>query len=625
MALGEAGSLMPTYSTLIGCTPEGLLEGTPFSVAAGYWAGWPFYFVRKYLQECDHDPEENPMNGYLDSILGNYVTPGMATSQRKLMVYDLNRAEGFSRGRLVDVPDGGDNYQEGIMIHKALIGDPDDADNYPGNVLANVPILKVHALTTITNAIKNIGIGGWPMCAGHDHDPSTHDWMYAYPPDHPPGLKAGVPGLKEHGVWKGHGVYHDKWYVVDANDEGVPREITDSPNAGLDGTMVDISLAIRSQVPCILHVVDAIRVIDIDHGGSGSGVARKEGLVFASEDPVALDLLCARYMFKNIPKDSAQNQFLRLVPTPRYENGSILSVPPDLETGVLNDFVPDSRVSHPRATLFKYAEERGLGNTSYYVKGKDKASGPAGLLVSKDGHFGRIEGGKFVEIMADALYFHQMNTLWDLQPTVLAYARATDQLSGSDYHGEFMLLDEDGNGIIDDSEFGKNGMWDSVLGMFGKGYNLIGKGEMSRAIFFMYSRLLKSAHPGWNMENVDSARVFMDTMAVAVALRLASGAESVDPFFGIPVGTGADGNMKWPSLQFARYGLEMALIYDRLYANAVAHAEATQKGFTFYVPESVPYFPFPGVGYNPYVLSNVVEMDDPEKTLTVEFTDGEVW
>ena len=89
--------------------------------------------------------------------------------------------------------------------------------------------------------------------------------------------------------------------------------------------------------------------------------------------------------------------------------------------------------------------------------------------------------------------------------------------------------------------------------------------------------------------------------------------------------TGADGDMKWPSLQFARYGLEMALIYDRLYANAAAYAVATQKGFTFYVPESVPYFPFPGVGYNPYGLSNVVKIDDPEKTLTVEFTDGEVW
>jgi hypothetical protein len=248
------------------------------------------------------------------------------------------------------------------------------------------------------------------------------------------------------------------------------------------------------------------------------------------------------------------------------------------------------------------------------------------LLVSRDGHFGRIERGEFVEIMTDALYFHQMNPLWDLQPTVLSYARATDQLSGSNYHDEFMALDEDGNGIIDDREFGRNGMWDCVLGVFGVGYALIGKGAINHGTFFMYSRLLKSAHPGWNVENADSGRVFMNSMAVSAAFRMAGGAESGDPFFGIPYGIGADGSLKWPSLQFARYGLEMTLIYDRLYESATAHAAATGQGFTFYVPDSVPYFPVPGIGYNPYGLGNVVEIDDPAKVWSVEFTDGEeVW
>jgi len=621
MALGEAGTMMPAYSGLIGCTPEALIEGTPFGVDAGYWAGWPFYFVRKYLAETTTPlgPNDDPMNGYMDSITGDYVTPGEATRQGKLIVYDMNNAEWFGRGRLVDVPDGGDNYDE-IIIHKALVGDPGDLENYPGSVLVNSPILKVHAFTTLTNAIKNLGIGGWPSCAGHDDDPATYDWKYSYPPDIPAGIKGGVPGWKEDGVWKGHGVFHQRWYVVDANGEGMPLEITDTPNLGLDGTMVDINLAIRSQVPYILHVVDAVKVIDIDHTGGGTGLSREEGLIFASEDPVALDLLCARYMFKNLPGDpNSPDLFARGVPVPRYDedSGTIVTDP-----GV------DSRLL--RSTLFDYAAGRGLGKVSYYVKGKDRAIAPAGRLVSKDGHFGKIERGKFVEVMTDELYFSSSNTLWDLQVTVLAYAQATDQLSGSNYYDEFMAFDEDVNGIIDDSEVGKNGMYDCILAAFGIGLNLMGKGEVNHGIFFMYSRWLKYADPAWNVGSGDWLRLFLDGMAPSVALQMATGPDTdekgnpnIDPFFGIQYGTGADGVPKWPSLQFARYGLEMSFIYDYMYANAVAYSEATGKGFTLYVPKSVPYFP--PAGYNPQEIPNVVETKKRAKVFTVEFDDAEVW
>ena len=614
MALGEAGQDIPAFSSLIGCTPEALIEGTPFGAGVGPWAGWPFYFVRKYLQESGHDPDDDPMSGYMDSIKGTYVTPGQATAQGKLMVYDMNNAERLDRGRLVDVPDGGDNYKEGIVIHKALVGDPDDLSNYPGSVLVNVPILKVHAMTTLTNAIKNLGIGGWPMSAGHDDNPDTPDWMYSYPADYPPAFKGGVPGWEEDGVWKGHGVFHQRWYVVDANDEGMPLEITDTPNLGLDGTMVDINLAIKSQVPYMLHVVDAVKVIDIEHAGFGSGVAREEGLIFASEDPVALDLLCARYMFKNLPMDpNSPDTFARGVPVPRYDG--TLPVP-----AIVTDPGVDLRLS--RATLFDYAKRRGLGKLKYHVDGVDKTSGNR-RLVAKNGHFGRIEHGKFVDIMTGELYFHMWNTLWDLQPTVLAYAQATDQLSGSSYHGEFMALDEDGNSIVDDLELGTNGMWDCILAVSAIGYNLIGKDEVNHGTFFIYSRIAKYAEPAWNLGSVDNLRIFMDTMAVVVALQLANGPEGTDPFFGIPYGIGEDRVPKWPSLQFARYGFELSAIYDFMYANAVAYSQATGKEFTLYVPDSVPYFPY--ATYNPEGISNVKKTADPAKVFTVEFVDEEVW
>ena len=408
MALGEAGTLVPSYSALLHCPPEALMEGCGFPLEddTAYWAGWPFYFIRKYLAETTTplDPHDDPMNGYLDSITGNYITPGDATRSGKLMMYDLNNAEIFDRSRAVPVPDGGDNYKEGIVIHKALIGDPNDLDNYPGNILINCPVLKVHALTVITNAIKNLGIGGWPMCAGHDHDPATHDWTYAYPHAYPPGMRGGVPGGEKKG-----GIYHARWYVEEANEEGMPLRITSAPNFGLDGTMVDINLAIKSQVPHILHIVDSVQAINVDHSGSGTGIAQDEGLIFTSKDPVALDLLCARYLFKNVPRDSlSPGRFVRTVPVPRYSKS---------QKAIVTRLGLDSRLS--RSTLFGYSSGRGLGKLCYYVKGADTTVQKPARLASKDGHLGRIEQGKFEDIMTQELYFSQFNPL--LGPAVQQY------------------------------------------------------------------------------------------------------------------------------------------------------------------------------------------------------------
>jgi hypothetical protein len=622
MAVGEAGSLMPVYSAFLKCTPEALIEGTPHGVDAGFWAGWAFYFVRKYLSEATtpQDSKDDPQIGYLDSIKGNYITPGQATTHGKLMVYDLNNAEWFDRGRRVDVPDGGDNYKQGIVIHKAIVGDPADPDNYPGSVLVNTPILKVHVWSILTNAIKNLGIGVWPMCTGHDNDPDTHDWRYSYPPDYPPGTKDGVPGWKEEGVWKGHGVFHQRWYVVKANDEGMPLKITDKPNMGLDGTMVDMNLAIKGQVPYVLHVVDAVKIIDIKHTGIPGAVPRKEGLILASEDPVALDLLCARYMFKNVPREpNSPHKFARAVPLPRYDEAS---------GAIVTDQGVDERISRTR--LFDYAARRGLGRLSYYVKGRDVTTTLSSPLVSKDGHLGKIENGEFVEIMTDHLYFHQGGSLWDLQPAVLAYAQATDQVSGANYYEEFMALDEDRNSIIDDRELGKNGLCACVLAAWSINLNLMGKGEANRGTFFNVSRLLKYADPTWNVGSVDSTRFFLDSIAFAIALQMATDKENKgqDPFFGIPYGA-VDGMPRWPSLQFARYRLEMFFIYVRMYPNAVEYSKKTEKGFKLYVPNKVPYAP-PGKQpwvYNPKKVPYIVELDptDPnysKRVFTAEFIEA---
>lgn len=628
MAVGEAGVTTPVFSTLLKCAPEALLEGR--LDGATRWSGYPFYFVRKYLAEATDalDPLDDPTSGYGDSVNGTYITPGEATRLGKLIMYELNDAEKFDRGRLVLVPDGGDNYPEGIIIHKALVGDPSDPSNYPGNVLVNCPILKVHSNGVITNAIKNLGIGGWPMRAGRDSDPDTPDWLYAYPHEEPPGVKGGVPG----GPNKA-GVYHARWYVRKANDEGMPLEIAEAPNRGLDGTMVDINLAIKSQVRHILHVVDAIRPINFEHGGNGTGVALDEGLVFTSEDPVAVDLLCARYLFTNAPT------FERSLPIPHYTQGAI----------VTNGTVMDARVS--RSKLFSYSAYRKLGQLDYHVKGVDKTTDDSPRLETRNGQLGRIRDGKFEDVMTREFYYDIPKILWDLQPTVLAHAQATDSLTqarlGYDpgYYAEFMALDENGDGVIDDTESGRDGLWDGLCAIGGYSSHFhTHTGPRSRGMFQTVSRLLKYSDKAWNVDisggtgqSVDTMRILLDTQyAFNTAFNMAKGKPGTDTFFNIPYGTGADGVVdKWPSLQYARYLVDTNTI--RLLHTL---AKETNQGFTLFVPDSVPYFP--SAPYNPDGLANIVEISyqellpsgkpnpkyDPNfaaKVFTAWFASGEKW
>ena len=76
--------------------------------------------------------------------------------------------------------------------------------------------------------------------------------------------------------------------------------------AGINGTMVDIIKAVMGQGVPILSVVDAIETINFDHTMSTAAERVPEGYVFASLDVLALDVLCARYMFNNVPMAEAR-------------------------------------------------------------------------------------------------------------------------------------------------------------------------------------------------------------------------------------------------------------------------------------------------------------------------------
>ena len=202
MALGEAASVSSmtaaiynhTYHPRKNITTEAVFEGK----SDDFYGGWGFYFVRRYLSDSNKNPHDDPMLGHDESITGKYLPPGQAGN--RLMVYDLNKLNDVKgKTRIVPVPDGV-NYRE-IILPKVIVGgdpeNPEDLKNYPGAVIVNVPRLKLHGIDLLTNAIKNLGIGLYPMEIGDTEDIHDTHWKYSYPYKEVPGMKTEIP----HSVW----------------------------------------------------------------------------------------------------------------------------------------------------------------------------------------------------------------------------------------------------------------------------------------------------------------------------------------------------------------------------------------------------------------------------------------
>jgi len=650
MAVGEAGTGVSNVSQMFSRIFNG---GQPFPTEALFegrykniYGGWGFYFTRKYLAEVHPvDHSDNPMNGYDESISGTYLPPGQAS--RQLMIYDLNRLFDVpSKWKDVPIPEGA-IFKE-ITLHKVIVGgDPRDAQDfrdYPGCVLVNVPRLKIHTQSLLTNAIKNLGIGLYPMEAASRENPESTRWKYSFPFKPTPTLKSEIP----HAVW-----------VAEVDDEtGLPLRdekgnYRATKTAGLNGTMVDIVKAVQSQGVFWVHVVDAIEPVNIRHDGYPVSVKVPEGYAFAALDPVALDLFCARYLFKMVPmgearevqkKKNLKTDFLQRVPLPIVEGPNLVTV-----DGY------DSPI--PRSDLFRCAQERGLGQREYHVVGLDR--GTQAPLASLQGHLGRIEGDRFVELFTHNLYYCGTKILWDLQETVLQYARANDRLTGSSYYDRFIkAFDENGDGVIDYDEMGKNGFWHPMMRVFAKTWQARGNNPsgLLQSSFRTISQALKFSSPQWNPQGHDFAKDWMLVRACWVALGMSRAPEErKDPFF--PSLTWGKG--KWPTLQFAEYALSATSIYgpefpkkadvNSLYGFAFQYADRKMNGGKYIGrspapnPEAIQNYKrdtekgappmdfmlFIPRGYgnlNGTRLPNIQETEAPDKVFTASFDRGrEVW
>ena len=648
MSLGEAATSLTSAASSFSknnpeekvITTEAVLEGK----CGDFYGGWGFYFVRKYLAESlKEDAGDNPLKGYEESINGIYIPPGLVTD--KLMVYDLSRIyDNPSKGRECKIPDGV-NYKS-IVLHKVITGgnpdDPEDMKAYPGCVLINVPKFKVHAIALFTNIIKNLGIGLYPMQYASKGD---YKWDYAGPHGTTiVGIKSGIP----HQVWVPEMDYESCLPKRDAEENYILKK-----TGGIVATMIDIIKAVDNLGIMMIHVVDGIEAINVDHQGSGLKTA--EGMVFTGLDPVATDLLCARYMFSNVPlKESLEVKleggtaggFPQKVPIPKKDGKNIITT-----TGYDCPLARDN--------TFESAEMRGLGQMSYHVMGYDVLTDSP--IISLKEHLGFVKNDNFSDLVTKTLYYDIFKVPWDLQRTSFNYLAAVDDLEGTKLKEEFLqYFDENNDGVVSYEEFGKKGSLTVSIHLLGDMVSLIGKEKLG--YLKGYFKLMSSTYRYSDKQNNPGNHDIMEERSLASACNTAFAISQVNMDIPDPFGSGLTyGNGKWPSIQFVRFfqtvnmiyglGFPVSITYPSLYSNALFYADLTQNGGKYagklrshpdpqavsnYVSDVanneidpldfVLYLPTGFDNLSGAEIPNIEITDDPLKIFTASFQSGkEIW
>ncbi len=651
MAVAEASTSGFLLSTIASKSagrripPEAIFEGK----SGDYSGGWGFYFARQYLASrhpADHT--DNPMQGFSESEHGTFLPPGKAGG--RLMVYDLNDlGDNGERGRTIPVPEGA-NFSE-VTLHKVIIGgdpsDPADMADYPGCVLINVPKQKIHAQDLITNAIKNLGIGLYPTRCRDETSKAKTAWKYAMPATDVPSFKGFLP----HMPWVAE---LDETTQLPARDRHGNYRM--KKTRGMPGTQADVIRAVQALDVMILHISDAIDMINLNHNPEGIAVRVPEGYLWSSLDCVALDHFMARYCFKTVPmaeglqlkeKNGWPTEFVHHVPVAEIRGKNIVTT-----TGL------DSPLF--RYNLYRYAEERGVGSQAYYVTGMDRITGTP--LASLDGHLGRIENGTFTELMTTTMYHNLSCLLWDLQKTILSYAAASDRLTGSSAHQDIMeAFDENDDGVIDYDENGRMPIWTAAFNIMAIALDCQIReeyGQLKGPFFQGVNLSLRFMRKDWNIQDMDFARDYIQTCIAATAFSMAH-APVVSHDSAVPGMQWGQG--MWPSWECARQAYLNGIIYGgsspeeirpgSLYGSAFGYADKIMNSgqytgsvdagaydpaaitnyfrtlktgspkldFVFFVPEGLG-----SLGGTP--VPNVVETSDLARIFTARFRDGkEIW
>ena len=465
--------------------------------------------------------------------------------------------------------------------------------------------------------------------------PGQYRWKYASPNLSIPLVKMSIP--------------HSRWMLK--IDEETCTPVLDkagkylySKTGGLEASIADCVQAVKGQGVRMLHIVDAIEATNIAHTGSASKPVQ-EGFVFAGNDMVAVDACAARYLFTMVPlyevdrickEYGLTSDVIQKVPMPVLEGKNII-------TGEVFDS-PFSRCG-----AMKYYEDRGLGQSGYYIVGNDLWQG--GKLASLQQHLGRVDNGAFQELMTSTMYNTAQKPLWYLQAMCLAYLELNDKLTGSDFKQQILeVFDENGDGVIDYTETGRGNVpiimaYELTLMM-----QNLDPLEAFRFRFLLSTTQLKNQRKEWNPDGHCVGEDTVLAQSLVTAFNLSKAEKKVnDPLFpGMKAGKGM-----WPSMQYAIHRHILSRIYgqefpERIdlmspYGAAFSYADARWHSgkygrsrdaiggyhqaaftgaemlpFTFYVPRG-----FGKIGVSG--IPNVEETDDFSLIFTVSFTDNEAW
>jgi hypothetical protein len=645
MSLGEGG----TNASVAAAAASKQLGKTISTLALfegrydGGYGGWGFYFARKYLAE-NHQPghSDDPMAGYEESLRGDCLPPGKAAG--KLLLYDINKVTRGISGREVPVANGV-NFKS-ITLHKAIIGgDPKnaaDVRDWPGSVLVNVPKLKIHQLELLTCAVKNLGIGLYPMESSSGNNGDKITWQYARPDLPVPAFKVRVP--------------HRRWAIAFDDKTGMPVKEKNgnysmTRTGGMEATIADALQAVKGQNIFMMHVADAVETSNIAHTGPSCKPV-PEGFVFASADPVAMDEMCVRFMFNSVPADEIEK-----VQKASRISSEIIQKTPLAEISGSNIVTGEGFDSaYSRYHALQYCEQRGLGKREFRVAGKDTWHG--GSLASAGGRLGNLNNGVFKQLFPAAMYYTEMSLLWYLQAAGMSYVRADDKLTGSDFEKKLLAgYDENKDGVIDFLEKGKSTLYGTMP--YGPVLPLldIRPEDVLKYRFLLGCAPLRLLKKEWNTMGHCIGEEDLISNAVALAYIMSkAGKESPDPLFAGRVW----GKGKWPSLQLAVNRYISRLVYGpgfhgffdiqmTPYGQAFRYADARWNGAKYCTPEALKKnediigryhrecgsgtSPLPFVFYVPegfgsaggVKIPNVQETTDPGLVFTAGFDGKEAW
>jgi len=378
-------------------------------------------------------------------------------------------------------------------------------------------------------------------------------------------------------------------------------------------------------------------------------------MVFAGLDPVATDLLCARYMFSNVPLGES----LEVKLEGGTAGGFPMKVP--IPTLIGQEIISKQGFDCPlaRDVSFERAEKRGLGQMSYHVMGHDILTDSP--IISLNGHLGAVKSDNFSDIITENLYYDFLKVPWDLQRMACSYLAIIDELEGTKLKEDFFeTYDEDNDGIVSYEECGKSGLWSILLHSSADYISSIGKEELGylKGGYKVMSSMYRYSDKQNNSGNYDFMKDFSTHVICGVAFAVSSLNLDFPDLF-IPERTYGKG--KWPSLQFVNRFLTGNMIYGpsfpfsistpSLYTTALFYADLTQndgkyagewrsdpnpRGIKKYITDVtknriepldfVLYVPAEFDKLSGKVIPNIEITDDPMKIFTVNFQNGkEVW